>query len=312
MRAVLEGGGSVAVYVDVYNLHTDAGGEEKDLVARQANVRQVGEYIKTWSKGNAVLVFGDTNSRYSRAADAGIRELLDAKGAGLSDPWLMLARGIREPPMPMEESLCGNPSGTNWCETVDKIFFRSSPLVELMPTAHEYVGGRFLQPNGDILSDHNPVLVNFTYVTGRELQQSNLHGGPHGNWFSDGPVLAGRPGPIRVESITFQGGARVDGVSVILADGTVLKHGGEGGSASSLALKEGEYWTEGEMCQAQKDKRTRIFYIKAKTSAAREVQSGTRTGECVVYRAPDGWQIVGFLGQDGNEIDQLGFLYAKR
>ncbi|KAJ3574167.1 hypothetical protein NPX13_g4453 [Xylaria arbuscula] len=61
MRVELDDG----VYVDAYNVHTDAGTEDGDLEARASNLQQVADYINTWSTGNAVVVFGDTNSRWS-------------------------------------------------------------------------------------------------------------------------------------------------------------------------------------------------------------------------------------------------------
>ena len=51
------------VYIDFYNLHADAGVEDEDNVARTANIQQVADTIRTNSVGNAVIVFGDTNSR---------------------------------------------------------------------------------------------------------------------------------------------------------------------------------------------------------------------------------------------------------
>lgn len=45
-------------------------------VARQANINQVASYIAAFSQGNAVLTYGDTNGRYSRAADTAIRSLI--------------------------------------------------------------------------------------------------------------------------------------------------------------------------------------------------------------------------------------------
>ncbi|KAK0622565.1 Endonuclease/exonuclease/phosphatase [Immersiella caudata] len=310
MRLALSTSPTVSSYLDVYNLHADAGSQPDDLAARQDNINQVAAYISTWSIGNPVLVFGDFNSRYSRTADTAIRSLLSSPSTSLSDPWLLIARKTTTPPT--AESLCSNPSPTNYCETVDKVFFRSSPLLTLTPTSYEYVSDKFLQPNGDILSDHNPVLVNFTYGQGVNFQQSNLQGGPHGTWFSDIPVLAGLKAPLSVASINLRGASRVDSIGVTLSDGTVLRHGGTGGTAVSLALGAGEFWVEGEMCQAQKDGRTRIFYLRARTSSGREVSAGKKSGECVVYRAPGGWQIVGFLGQDGSEVDQLGFVYTRQ
>jgi hypothetical protein len=316
MRLALSGSSdnTTTVYVDFYNLHTDAGTEADDLTARQANINQVAAYIAAWSTGNAVVIYGDTNSRYSRTADTAIRSLL-AKG-GFTDAWVQLQRnGV----VPTAESLCDNPSlSNNTCETVDKIFYRSSPLVTLAATAFRYESARFLQPNGSILSDHNPVYADFTWSTTTTLlQQSAFFGGDQGGtWFSDVPTLSSIPKP-KPAVLTFRGAARLDGVSLTLTDGTTLSHGSStGGTASTLALARDEYWTGAELCKGEKKDgqttTTRNFYIRAVTSSGRSVEAGTRTASCGTSAAPEGWHIVGFLGQTGMEVDQLAFLYAPR
>ena len=62
-----------------------------------------------------------------------------------------------------EALLCENPqSATNLtCETVDKVFYRSGGGVLLTGVRFEYAGERFLQSDGSVLSDHNPILVEF-------------------------------------------------------------------------------------------------------------------------------------------------------
>ncbi|KAK5661337.1 hypothetical protein OQA88_11232 [Cercophora sp. LCS_1] len=302
---------SVETFVDCYNLHTDAGVEPADITARQANVNQVAAYISTWSQGNAVLVFGDLNSRYSRTGDTAIRDLLASQnknGPGLKDAWVEVERGGA---VPTAETLCSNPSTTDYCETVDKVFYRSSPLVTLEADDFGYVSKLFLQPDGNILSDHNPVLVNFTWTAGTSLRQSGFWGGPHGNWFSDVPALAGLSEP-KVSVISLRGGSRLDSVGLTLVDGTKFNHGGSGGSLVSLTLAASEFLTGAELCQGQRSGQTRNFFIRAVTSTGRSIQAGTRTTECATFTAPSGWQIVGFMGQDGDEVDQLAFVYAPR
>lgn len=313
MRVAVSGSddNTTAVYADFYNLHADAGTEDGDLVARQSNINQVADYIATWSKGNAVLVFGDTNSRYSRAADNAIRSLLaseNTSGPKMKDAWVELERnGL----VPTAETLCSNPSTSDYCETVDKVYYRSSPLLALQAEDFAYASNLFLQADGSVLSDHNPVQVNFTWSAGATLRQSGFWGGPHGTWFSDVSALANIKKP-KPSLLTFRGASRLDSVGLSLVDGTRFTHGGSGGNQVSLTLGESEYWVEAELCQAQKDGRTRNFYIRAVTSAGRALQVGVVTKDCAMFSAPKGWQIVGFVGQDGNEIDQLGFVYAPR
>ncbi|MBE3041938.1 hypothetical protein IMZ48_05025 [Candidatus Bathyarchaeota archaeon] len=137
-------------------------------------------------------------------------------------------------------------------------------------------------------------------------------GGPHGTWFSDVPALSEKTGAIKISGIEFRGAERVDSVGLTLGDGTSFVHGGAEGDAVSLKLTADEYWTSAVLCQGQKDGRTRIFYIEAATSSENTLAVGTETSECETFTAPSGWQILGFLGQDGDEIDQMAFIYAPQ
>lgn len=301
MRARLDDG----VYVDLYNLHTDAGTEDDDETARNANVAQVADYIDVWSVGNAVMVFGDTNSRYSRTKD-NIR--LFASQNGLTDAWVQLIRGGV---VPTEETLCDNPSNTTYCEIVDKVLYRGSAVFSLEATFFDYLGNSFLQSDGNILSDHDPITVNLDWTSSSSLRQSDFWGGPHGTWFSDAPTLATKTKP-KASVLSFRGGSRLDSVGLTLTDGTVFTHGGTDGTAYSLTLGSSEYWTSAKVCQGVKDSETRNFYILATTSAGKTLSAGTSTSDCTTFTAPSGWQIVGYVGQDGDEMDQLAFLYAPQ
>jgi hypothetical protein len=57
------------VYIDFYNVHTNAGTSAGDLSSRADNLSQLTSFIATHSAGNAVVVMGDTNTRYTRAGD---------------------------------------------------------------------------------------------------------------------------------------------------------------------------------------------------------------------------------------------------
>lgn len=61
MRVTLDDGAAV----DFYDLHTDAGVTSGDLQARRDNLQQLTEAISPNSANNAVVVMGDTNTRYT-------------------------------------------------------------------------------------------------------------------------------------------------------------------------------------------------------------------------------------------------------
>ena len=124
------------------------------MIARAANTQQVANYIDTWSAGNSVVVFGDTNSRYTRVKD--LVTVYQTQG-GLTDAWVELQHGGVNPTV---TSVCNNPSLDNTCETVDKVFYRGSKQLSLQATYFNYESTKFLQPDGvSILSDHNPITV---------------------------------------------------------------------------------------------------------------------------------------------------------
>ncbi|KAE8352482.1 Endonuclease/exonuclease/phosphatase [Aspergillus coremiiformis] len=304
MRVRLDEG----VYVDFYNLHTDAGSQAQDVQARGANLQQLADYIGTNSAGNAVLVFGDTNARYTN--NENIRVFSTEQG--MTNPWVQLILNGVEPPQGIPAWVCDNPTTNNTCETVDKIFYRGSRSVELSATFWSYVGSKFLL-DGHILSDHNPIASNFTWTLSNSLRQSDLFGGPHGTWFND---LASLPssstGQNKPSKIVLSGGNRLDSVGLTLASGQTTTHGGNGGTTTELTLGPNEYWTQTQLCQDKYNGHTRIFSLKATTSTGNTISAGKTTSDCKNFSAPAGWQIVGLYGRDGDEVDELGFIYAPQ
>ncbi|CAI7673126.1 unnamed protein product [Penicillium crustosum] len=297
------------VYVDFYNVHADAGTEADDETARNSNLQQVADYIDTWSTGNAVVVMGDTNSRYTRAEDTAIRVFKSQNG--LADPWVELEKDGVYPTAGADALLCDNPSSIQTCETVDKVLYRGSDVVTLKADSFVYDGGKFTNTDpkylGAVLSDHNPILVNFTWSLSSSLRQSQFSGGPHGTWFNDLPKIPSSP---VASVITFSGANRLDSVALELKDGTSFSHGGTGGTKVSLTLGAGEHWTETKLCTGQYNSHTRNFYIKATTSAGKTLEAGTATDSCQTFTAPDGFAVVGFMGQADDEVDQLALVYA--
>lgn len=148
------------VFLDVYNWHADAGGDEEDRAARRSNTRQLAGFIDAHSAGHAVLVLGDTNSRYTRDGDV-LPELLDT--AGLTDVWIELERGGVLPPVGEALEDCADPSDGS-CERVDKILYRSSAALALEPLDHEVLAALFTDGADEPLSDHDPVYALFRFT----------------------------------------------------------------------------------------------------------------------------------------------------
>ncbi|RPE37401.1 jacalin-like lectin domain-containing protein [Streptomyces sp. Ag109_O5-1] len=296
------------VYVDFYNLHTNAGTNDGDEASRADNLSQLTSFISTHSTGNAVVVMGDTNTRYTRSADT-IAEF--ASNNGLTDAWVQLIRGGSAPAKGSDALVCDDTAATvpNTCEVVDKVLYRSSKVVNLNATSYNNEHAKFLTSDGLMLSDHDPITVGFSWSQNANFRLSDQFGGPHGDYYQDiDKVAAGA----RATSISLRSGSRVDQVGITLADGTTLTHGGTGGTASSLTLGSSEYVTTAYLCEGVKDSHTRIFYAKFTTNLGNTLAGGTTTSDCVTRTAPSGWQIAGFHGRSGDELDKVGFIYTKR
>ncbi|MFJ4782087.1 jacalin-like lectin [Streptomyces sp. NPDC088794] len=296
------------VYVDFYNLHTNAGTNDGDLASRADNLNQLTAFIGSHSAGNAVVVMGDTNTRYTRAGDT-IAEFGAANG--LTDAWVKLIRGGTAPAKGSDALVCDQTGTTvpNTCEVVDKILYRGSKLVSLNATSYNNEHSKFLTDAGLMLSDHDPITTGFTWSRNASFQLSDQFGGPHGDYFND---IDSVPAAARATTIGLRAGSRVDQLNVTLSNGTTLAHGGTGGTASSLTLGSGEYVTTANLCQGVKDDHTRIFYAKFTTNLGRTLAGGTTTSDCVTRTAPSGWQIAGFHGRTGDEVDKVGFIYTQR
>tara|TARA_B100001109_G_scaffold188167_1_gene154746 strand:+ start:24935 stop:26266 length:1332 start_codon:yes stop_codon:yes gene_type:complete len=293
------------VYVDLYNLHTQAQIEEADLSARRGNILQLVDYINEHSANNAVIIMGDTNTRYTRSGD-NPRELLDI---GFNDAWLELSRNGNIPQTSDDaaDALTCDPKVTAYdCEIVDKVFYRSNNMINLQATLYD-IREDDETTDGLKLSDHPPVQTNFYYSTNSALKASDFWGGPHGTGYSD---VNGIPANPVVSQVALRSGSRVDQVSITLSSGEEFVHGGTGGNASSLNLNTGEYLVSLKVCSGQKNGHTRIFSARFATSSGNTLSGGTETADCTTFTADSGWQIVGFHGRAGSELDKVGVIYA--
>ncbi|GAB3892384.1 hypothetical protein GCM10029964_067090 [Kibdelosporangium lantanae] len=46
------------------------------------------------------------------------------------------------------------------------------------------------------------------------------------------------------------------------------------------------------------------------TNLGTTLTGGTTTSDCTTYTAPAGWQIAGFHGRAGDEVDKIGFVFT--
>ncbi|KAE9105261.1 hypothetical protein PF010_g13089 [Phytophthora fragariae] len=154
------------------------------------------------------------------------------------------------------------------------------------------------------------LVVTGTLSAGDSVQLSESFGGPHGTEFSDqASVSAGQT----IGSITIRAGERVDGIALEVKGPTaaIFSHGGSSGRANTLTLAADEYISSMEAHWGEKKGRTRIFYLSFGTSAGNSVSGGSQTDSKNTVKAPEGFQLGGFFGQDGDEIDKLGAIWTR-
>ncbi|MFD4669067.1 jacalin-like lectin [Lentzea sp. NPDC058450] len=290
------------VSVDLYNLHPNAGTEPADLAARRANITQLSRYVAANSAGQAVIVLGDTNTRYTRADD-NIRELVTTNG--LTDAWVQLERGGQAPAAGSPALVCDPAAVTDSCEVVDKILYRGNRQITLTARDYRNDNAVFLDAAGRPLSDHYPIAARFDWTADGDIRLSAELGGPHGTPFTD--LAAADLGPLR--TLSLRGGSRLDQISASY-DGTTLTHGGGGGTATSLTLDPGEHFVSVQLSQGRHNGRTRVFSAALTTSRGRVLSAGQPTGDTATFTAPAGWRVAGFTGRSGDEVDRLGVIFV--
>jgi endonuclease/exonuclease/phosphatase family metal-dependent hydrolase len=132
------------VSIDIYDLHMEAGGDPEDDVARDQGVTELAQFINTYSAGRPVIVGGDFNLHTDTEPDSTQFQRLLAE-TGLTDACAALA--------------CPQPG------RIDKFLHRSGGGITITPLSWQFETAIFVDPQGDPLSDHDPLAVRFRWET---------------------------------------------------------------------------------------------------------------------------------------------------
>ncbi len=129
--------------LDVWNTHLEAGGSDEDLASRLNQAQEATQAIADFSGDRAVVFGGDFNIHPDeRPVDIEVEDTL-LGDANLTDS--CVATNCAEP------------------ERIDRVFFRSSPQLQLQPVAWEVAPG-YEDEAGVPLSDHDPILVTIAWT----------------------------------------------------------------------------------------------------------------------------------------------------
>lgn len=289
-------------FIDVYDIHADADVDEGSCEARRDNMNQLAALIKERAEGKAVIVIGDTNSRYTRSQDNFEEAVLNT--CGLKDVWIQIVRNGQVPHDGEALIDKSNPNSVN-NEVVDKIWYRSGENIDLEAFNYNLIIDKFVDSSGNQLSDHYPIEAQFNYVLKDNIKMSDTYGGDGGNGFSFIDEMNSR----FPSSVAINSGNRLDSITFNY-DNTKVSAGGDGGVSQELKLKDGEYITSMELSKAKKSSTGsyRISYIKLETNYGNVLEGGKK-GEIIKFNASEGYAIAGVYGTSGDEIDSLGAIY---
>ncbi len=157
------------VYVDIYDLHADAYGRTPNAEARVAEYKQLLSFIETYSEGHAVLVTGDTNTRFMHTESELKKQFIDE--AGFKEAWVELCNDGNYDITRGDDTKWGTEGEAYWgvADSVEKLFYRDGGGVQWTANSHEF---RLLQSDeGKPLSDHSAEIIVLDYCIDRDAVQ---------------------------------------------------------------------------------------------------------------------------------------------
>ncbi|CAI5746681.1 unnamed protein product [Peronospora destructor] len=143
-----------------------------------------------------------------------------------------------------------------------------------------------------------------------QILLSEAIGGSGGTAFSDielikfgqSPCLISIRAKKRITSVALRTEAPTD---------LMLSHGVFSGTDHLLFLKDEEYVNSMEIILEKKLWNSRILYLKFSTNRGNSIDAGTKTNESISITAPIGFQLSGFFGRSGSELNQLGLIWTR-
>jgi endonuclease/exonuclease/phosphatase family metal-dependent hydrolase len=147
--------------VDMYNVHMGAKVDADALAKRRNQNQQLLDFVQSKSKGRTIIIFGDFNSRWTRAED----NLEIFRNVGFKDAWAEVLRGGDYPGKGGVIS-CAFPQFTGPdCEVVDKALYLDGANLGLRPLSYEL--------KQDVLSDHLPMVVKWSFGSSWSCNSGN-------------------------------------------------------------------------------------------------------------------------------------------
>ena len=159
------------VYIDVYDLHADADDGEGDIAARIAEFQQLLRFVDTYSKDHAVIITGDTNTRFLQPVSELKKQFVNERG--FKEAWVELKNGGRYTLTPEDEARFNAQYSSWWgvWDSAEKTFYRDGGGVSFAALSQEYVW--YLDETGVRIADHAAEIVELRYSIDRSAIQDS-------------------------------------------------------------------------------------------------------------------------------------------
>ena len=143
------------IYLDFYDIHADAYGDEGSTAAREVQFRQLAALLQSRTVDRPVIVTGDFNTSLHHGNDSGLYENLMVP-CGLTDVWIALYNGG------VTDDFSAFADAAEHWDGIEKVLYRSGGGVELTPLdfTYEYL----TDADGVSLSDHPAAICTFAYT----------------------------------------------------------------------------------------------------------------------------------------------------
>ncbi|MBE6615760.1 MAG: hypothetical protein E7631_10710 [Ruminococcaceae bacterium] len=149
------------VYLDFYDIHADAYGDEGSAAARRAQYLQLAEMIEEKSEGRPVIVTGDFNISLHHGDSCGLWENF-MEPLGLRDVWIELYNNGN-----YTDFSAWADSGEEW-DSIEKFLYRSGGGVEIDPLSFAYT---YIFGEDEVsLSDHPAAEASFTVTKAESFE----------------------------------------------------------------------------------------------------------------------------------------------
>ena len=153
------------VQVDVYITHMNTYDTQKHLDCQHKQLKEVATWIANHRNGRPVIFMGDTNCRYTRDDMFGCLLNLLNKNLTYADPWVEFSWNGVYPTYPSESLMVPSKDSSSTLteqtgEVVDKVIYINNQNADTQIKANYYLNDTSYAG----MADHNPVVVEFTYV----------------------------------------------------------------------------------------------------------------------------------------------------